>query len=68
VKCVWITQHRDSFPVRCMRDALNVSPAGYSDSIDRPSSARAERHERIQQAVEQVHAESHGIYGGRKVA
>ena len=29
---------------------------------------RAERHERIQQAVEQVHAESHGIYGSDKVA
>jgi putative transposase len=51
-----------------MCDALNVSPSGYYDSIERPPSDRAKRHERIQQAVEQVHAESHGIYGSYKVA
>lgn len=68
MKYAWITQHRDSFPVRVMCEVLNVSTAGYYDSIDRPPSARAERHERIQQAVEQVHAESYGIYGSQKVA
>jgi putative transposase len=68
VKYAWITQHRGSYPVAIMCDVLNVSPSGYYDSIDRPPSARAERHERIQQAVEQVHAESHGIYGSHKVA
>jgi putative transposase len=67
VKYAWIAQHRDSFPVRVMCDVLNVSPSGYYDSIDRPPSERAKRHERIQQAVEQVHAESHGIYGSVKV-
>ena len=51
-----------------MCDVLNVSASGYYDSIDRPPSARAERHERIQQAVQQAHAESHGIYGSYKVA
>jgi putative transposase len=68
VKYAWITQHRGSFPVAVMCDVLNVSPSGYYDSIDRPPSARAERHERIQQAVQQAHAESHGIYGSYKVA
>ena len=68
MKYAWITQHRDSFPVRVMCDVLHVSPSGYYDSIARPPSARAERHERIQQAVEQVHAESYGIYGSQKVA
>ena len=67
MKYAWITQHRDSFPVAVMCDVLNVSPSGYYDSLDRPPSARAERHERIQQAVQQVHAESHGIYGSYKV-
>jgi putative transposase len=51
-----------------MCDVLGVSPSGYYDSIDRPPSARAERHEWIQQAVRQAHAESHGIYGSQKVA
>ena len=37
--------------------------------FDRPTAERrAERHERIQQAVQQAHAESHGIYGSYKVA
>ena len=68
MKYAWITQHRGSFPVAVMCVVLNVSPSGYYDSIDRPPSARAERHERIQQAVQQAHAESHGIYGSYKVA
>jgi putative transposase len=68
VKYAWIAEHRDSFPVAVMCDVLNVSTSGYYDSIDRPPSARAERHERIQQAVQHVHAESHGIYGSHKVA
>jgi putative transposase len=68
VKYAWIAQHRDSFPISVMCDVLNVSPSGYYDSIDRPPSARAERHERIRQAVRQAHAESHGIYGSHKVA
>jgi putative transposase len=68
VKYAWINQHRDSFPVRVMCDVLNVSPSGYYDAIDRAPSERQRRHERIQQAVEQVHAESYGIYGSHKVA
>jgi putative transposase len=68
VKYAWITQHCDSFPVSVMCAVLGVSSSGYYDSIGRPPSDRARRHERIQQAVEQVHAESHGIYGSAKVA
>ena len=68
MKYAWITQHRDSFPVAVMCDVLNVSASGYYDSIDRRPSARARRHERIQWAVQQAHAESHGIYGSHKVA
>jgi len=51
-----------------MCDVLQVSTSGYYDSIDRPPSERQKRHERIQQAVEQVYAESHGVYGSVKVA
>jgi len=68
VKYVWITQHRDSFPVAVMCDVLRVSTSGYYASLNRESSPRAQRHERIQQAVQQVHAESYGIYGSRKIA
>jgi len=68
VKYAWITDHRDSFPVAVMCDVLGVSASGYYDSLERPPSARAERHERIQEAVAQVHVESHGIYGSHKIA
>lgn len=68
MKYAWITDHRDSFPVAVLCDVLGVSTSGYYDSLDRPPSKRAERHGRIQQAVAQVHAESHGIYGSHKIA
>jgi putative transposase len=68
VKYAWITENRDSFPVNMMCEVLNVSSSGYYDSMDRPPSERAKRHERIQLAVERVHAESHGVYGSVKVA
>jgi putative transposase len=63
-----MTEHRDSYPVAVMCDVLNVSTSGYYSSLDRPPSPRAERHGRIQQAVQRVHAESHGIYGSHKIA
>jgi putative transposase len=68
VKYAWITEHRDSFPVAVMCDVLGVSSSGYYDSLGRPPSSRAERHERIRQAVAQVYAQSHDIYGSHKIA
>ena len=68
MKYAWIAEHRDSFPVAVMCDVLKVSTSGYYEALDRPPSPRAERHQRIQEAVAQVHAESHGIYGSHKIA
>ena len=68
MKYAWITQHRDSFPITVLCDVLLVSTSGYYGSLGRQPSSRADRHQRIQQAVQQVHAESHGIYGSHKVA
>jgi putative transposase len=68
VKYAWISEHRDSFPVAVLCDALGVSSSGYYESLERPPSPRAERHQRIQRAVCQVHAESHGVYGSHKIA
>ena len=68
MKYAWIAQHCDSFPVRVLCDVLNVSTSGFYDSIDRPPSERVVRHERLQQDVARIHAESHGIYGSVKVA
>ena len=67
MKYAWITEHRDSFPIAVMCDVLRVSTSGYYDALERPLSPRAERHERIRRDVQQVHAESYGIYGSHKV-
>jgi hypothetical protein len=68
VKYAWIRQHRELFSVTAQCQALQVSTSGYYAWVDRPESPRARRHARIQQAVRQVHAQSHGIYGSRKIA
>ena len=68
MKYAWIREHRDSFPVAVLCDALEVSASGYYAWLDRPPSPRAQRHDQIQAAVQQVHAESYGIYGSHKIA
>jgi putative transposase len=68
VKYAWIREHRDSFPVAVQCQVLEVSASGYYAWLDREPSPRALRHERIQAAVRQVHAQSYGIYGSQKVA
>jgi putative transposase len=68
VKYAWITKHRDSFPIAVMCDVLSVSTSGYYASQGREPSPRARRRARIDAAVRQVHAASHGIYGSGKIA
>jgi len=51
-----------------MCQVLRVSSSGYYGSVDRKPSKRAQRHERIKRSVQQVHADSHGIYGSAKIA
>lgn len=68
MKYAWIHEHRDMFPTAVMCDVLHVSTSGYYDSLQRKPGRRTKRQQRIQQAVQQVHAESHGIYGSYKIA
>ena len=68
MKYAWIKNHRDSFPIAAMCRVLKVSKAGYFAWRKRRPSRRSQRRECIRQAVRQVHAESHGIYGSRKIA
>lgn len=68
MKYAWIRAHRDSCPVAVACDVLEVSTSGYYAWLDREPSPRAERTARIRQAVQEVHAASHGIYGSVKVA
>lgn len=68
MKYAWIHEHRDSLPVATTCEVLQVSTSGYYAWINRQPSPRAVRHERIRQAVREVHAASHGVYGSHKVA
>ena len=68
MKYAWIGQHSDSYSVALMCEVLEVSKSGYYDSLDREPSPRAQRRERIQAAVREVHAQSHEIYGSYKIA
>ena len=68
MKYAWITQHRDSFPVAVMCQVLDVSRSGYYDSLERPTSPRAERSAEIRQSVQRVFHENHEIYGPAKIA
>jgi len=68
VKYAWISKHRDLYPVKALCRVLKVSRSGYYTSVGRKPSPRAQRTAKIHQAVERVHAESHGIYGSAKVA
>lgn len=68
MKYAWITKHRDSYSVPILCDVLGVSKSGYYASLDRQPSRRAQRRERIEAAVRQVHVASHGIYGSAKIA
>jgi putative transposase len=67
VKYAWISKHRDSFSITVMCEVLDVSASGYYASVDRTPSPRAQRRARIDAAVRQVHAASHGIYGSGKI-
>ncbi len=68
MKYAWVFEHRDSFPVAVMCRVLGVSKAGYFAWRKRRPSVRTRRHHRIRQAVQEVHADAHGIYGSRKIA
>jgi putative transposase len=68
VKYAWIAKYCGSYSVSVLCEVLGVSKSGYYAWLDRPPSSRALRRERIDAAVRQVHAASHGIYGSGKIA
>lgn len=68
MKYAWIAQHRDSHPVSLLCEVLGVSKSGYYAWLGRAPSSRARRRERIDAAVRQVYAASHGVYGSVKIA
>jgi putative transposase len=67
VRYAWIERQRDSYPLEVMCRVLQVARSGYYAWRRREPSAWAQRRQRIGQAAEQSHRDSHGTYGYRRV-
>lgn len=57
-----------NYPITLLCRVMNVSASGFYAWRKRPLSERARRRVCIQASVKQVHEQSHGIYGSRKIA
>jgi putative transposase len=62
-----IDRRRQHYPVQMMCRAARVSRSGYYAWRVRPDSARTKRDRKLVRVIRQVHAESDGTYGSRKV-
>jgi transposase InsO family protein len=67
VRCAWIDEQRDFYPVGLLCRVLKVSRSGYYAWRRREPSAGPQRRQEIAQAAQHSHRDSHGIYGYRRV-
>ena len=63
----WIKKERKSYPLTLLCRVLQVSTSGYYGWLGRKPSAQKQRRDAMAKAAAQSHAESHKIYGYRKV-
>lgn len=68
MKYAWMEEHKDSFSVKAMCQALGASKSAYYAWRSRTPGPRAQRSQRIRESVKQVHEESNQIYGSYKIA
>lgn len=62
-----IHQHRDAYTIRMMCRVLEVSRSGYYDWVDRPESARRQRHRMLTEKVRHFHQASRETYGSPRI-
>jgi len=67
VRCAWIDEQRDFYPVNLLCRVLTVSRSGYYAWRRREPSAGTQRRREMAQAAQHSHRDSHGIYGYRRV-
>ena len=67
MKFQFITQHQGVFPIRCMCEALEVSPSGYYAWRNRPECRRKREDRRLILEIKTVHRQSRGTYGSPRV-
>lgn len=63
----FIERCRGAFPVRMMCRLLRVSHGGYYDWRQRAPSARERENTRLLRRISEIHAETDGVYGARKI-
>ena len=62
-----IHRRRRQHSIRTMCRLLRVSRSGYYDWSQRAESARSRRNRELQLLIRQIHLESNGVYGARKI-
>jgi transposase InsO family protein len=67
MKFRFIEDHRDTWPVRVMCDALEVSASGYYAWRGRPESPRAAENRALLAGIRRVHARHRGRYGAPRI-
>jgi putative transposase len=67
MKFRFIEDHRDTWPVRLMCDALEVSRSGYYAWRGRPESPRVAANRALLAAIRRVHASHRGRYGAPRI-
>jgi putative transposase len=68
VTFAFIEDHKQTWPVRVMCDALEVSAAGYYAWLVRPPSFQEQRREALLVLIQGIHAEAKQRYGSPRVA
>jgi transposase InsO family protein len=63
----FIEDHRDTWPIRVLCDALEVSASGYYAWRGRPESARAAANRTLLTDVRRVHNQPRGRYGAPRI-
>lgn len=67
MKYQFVAAHRTQYPVLRLCEALGVSSSGFYDWLERPSSARALRHDALVRRIRHIHLQSRRLYGSPKV-
>ncbi|MGH7133885.1 MAG: IS3 family transposase, partial [Phycisphaerales bacterium] len=57
----------EKLPAKVACRVLGVSKSGYYEWLQRPPSTRSLRHARLTGLIRQIHADSRGVYGARRV-
>ena len=63
----FIQDHQETWPVRAMCDALEVSSSGYYAWIKRPPSSQEERRQEILGLIQGIHEEARRCYGSPRI-